>query len=143
MSWGYKIIIVYAVFVAGIMFMVFKSSSQKLDLVTDDYYAKELKFQQQIDAGSRAAALSENIKTAITDGQLAVHFPKEFDGKTITGQLQLYYAADKDRDVTENFSVTSSTVVIAVPEKNKGGYELHINCSVDGVSYYFNQKIFL
>jgi hypothetical protein len=143
MSWGYKIIIVYAVFVAGIMFMVFKSTSQKLDLVTDDYYGKELKFQQQIDQTGRAAALSENIKTEMKDGQLSVHFPKEFDGKTISGQLQLYFAADKDRDVTESFSVTTSTAVMAIPAKNKGPHELQVNCSVDGVTYYFTQKIVL
>jgi len=40
MNWGYKILFVYIAFVAGILAMVFGSSSQKVDLVTPDYYAK-------------------------------------------------------------------------------------------------------
>ena len=43
MSWGTKILIVFILFVGGILFMVIKSSIQKTDLVTTDYYAKELK----------------------------------------------------------------------------------------------------
>ena len=50
MNWGYKILFVYIAFIAGILLMVFKSSTQKRDLVTADYYAKELKYQERIDA---------------------------------------------------------------------------------------------
>jgi hypothetical protein len=58
MNWGYKILFVYLAFVAGILLMVFKSSIQKRDLVTPDYYAKELKYQQRIDAVKKTQALS-------------------------------------------------------------------------------------
>ena len=61
MNWGYKILLVYVVFVAGIMFLVFKSSSQKMDLVTTDYYAKELKYQQKIDAMNKVQKLSDTV----------------------------------------------------------------------------------
>ena len=49
MNWGYKIMIVYLVFVAGIAVMVYNSAMQNIDLVTPDYYAKELKYQEKID----------------------------------------------------------------------------------------------
>ena len=58
MNWGYKILLVYAVFIAGILFLVYKASSQKMDLVTPDYYEQELKYQSQINATERANALS-------------------------------------------------------------------------------------
>ena len=45
MNWGYKIMLAYVVFIAGILFLVFKSSSQKVELVTENYYEQELKFQ--------------------------------------------------------------------------------------------------
>lgn len=143
MNWGYKLLVFYGVFVVGIMFMVFKSSNEKIDLVTEDYYAKELNFQQQIDAVGRTKALSANIKSEVKDGQLVVHFPKDFDGKKITGQMQLYYAADKTKDVTSSFSVDTTSAVMNIPQGNKGMHELHLNWDVDGVSYYFEEKIFL
>ena len=64
MNWGYKILMVYILFVAGIMVMVFMSSTQNTDLVTTDYYEKELVYQQKIDQISRTSALS--AKVAIT-----------------------------------------------------------------------------
>jgi predicted dehydrogenase len=49
MNWGYKIMLVYLVFISGMLFMAFKSSEQDIELVTEDYYAKELVYQQKID----------------------------------------------------------------------------------------------
>jgi hypothetical protein len=49
MNWGYKIAITFILFGALIIFMVVKSFQQNIDLVTDDYYQEELKYQQQID----------------------------------------------------------------------------------------------
>ena len=83
MNWGYKILLVYVVFVTGIMFMVFKSSSQKVDLVTTDYYAKELKYQQKIDAMNRVSLLSDTVKYEMSEGNLTIAFPKDFAGKKI------------------------------------------------------------
>ena len=62
MNWGYKILTVYIIFIAGILLLVFKSSTQNQDLVTKDYYEQELKYQQVIDATERANALSSEVK---------------------------------------------------------------------------------
>jgi len=90
MNWGYKIFIVYGVFVAGILFMVVKSSSQQMDLVTTDYYEKELKYQDKIDEAARTNALSENIRYEIKDQHIILFFPKDFSGKKITGKAGFY-----------------------------------------------------
>jgi hypothetical protein len=46
-NWGKGIVLVYSLFVLGILFLVYQSKQQKLDLVYDDYYAQELMFQNQ------------------------------------------------------------------------------------------------
>ena len=56
-NWGYKITVFYLVFIAGIMYLVIQSSRQKMDLVTTDYYAQELKYQDKIDQSKRAGEL--------------------------------------------------------------------------------------
>ena len=50
MSWGIRIIIFYLVFISGIIFLVVKSGQHKTALVADNYYEKELQYQQVIDA---------------------------------------------------------------------------------------------
>jgi len=97
MNCGYKILIVYAVFVSGIMFLVFKSFSQKMDLVTTDYYAKELKYQQKIDETNRVNTLSAPLICEIKDDELIIVFPKDFSGKNISGEFGKRYPYGGDR----------------------------------------------
>ncbi|MBI3232811.1 MAG: FixH family protein [Bacteroidetes bacterium] len=67
MNWGYKILILYASFVIMIIFMVFKASNTKFDLVSDKYYQDELNYQQLIDASSNSNAFSiKNNEALIT-----------------------------------------------------------------------------
>ncbi len=44
-SWGHKILFTYLAFVAGMMGMVYLTTKQNRDLVSDNYYADELAFQ--------------------------------------------------------------------------------------------------
>lgn len=143
MNWGYKIFIVYGVFVAGILFMVFKSSSQQMDLVTTDYYAKELKYQENIDEAKRTNTLTENLRYEIKGDKVILFFPKDFAGKKITGKAVLYCPADERKDVIQDFTVKDETVTLIISSINKGQNELHINCQVDGLSYYFEKRIFI
>lgn len=143
MNWGYKILVVYIIFVAGIAFMVFKSSNEKMDLVTTDYYAKELKYQDKIDATTRANLLSESIRYDINDKQIVLHFPKDFAGKKISGSAELYCPSDENKDIKKDFVADDATVTININAGNKGQQELHISWNVDGIDYYFEKKIFI
>ncbi len=143
MNWGYKIAIVYSVFVVGILFMVYKSSTQNFDLVTEDYYAKELKFQEQIDAVKRTGALSDTLQYTVKDGTLLLNFPTDFKGKEIKGEMHLYYAADKSKDVMKQFTAAGNTANISLPAANKGAHHLIITWQVEGKDYYYDENIFL
>jgi hypothetical protein len=143
MNWGYKILIVYGLFVAGIMFMVFRSANQKMDLVTTDYYAKELKYQDNINATENANALSEDMRYEIKDNQVVLHFPKDLLGKMITGNAVLYCPSDENKDIQQGFSLQDAPLVLQLTASSKGQYELHISWQADGVKYYFEQKIFI
>ncbi|MBL0356996.1 MAG: FixH family protein [Chitinophagaceae bacterium] len=125
MNWGYKILFVYLAFVAGIVVMVFKSSSQKIDLVTEDYYAKELKYQDRIDAINRSNALSAPVKYEVVNQQMIISFPKEFAEKKISVTVVLYCPSDDRKDITKEF-VTSNAVVTADIQAVK---KVRTNCS--------------
>jgi len=143
MNWGAKIVVVYVVFIAGILFMVFKSSSEKADLVTDDYYAKELKYQEKIDEMNRVSALSTEVAVVIKDNELIVLFPKDFAGRKLTGEAVLYCPSDEKKDLKNNFTVQDEPLKIIIPAKNRGLHELHLSWKDGGVTYYFEKKIFI
>ncbi|HAO46895.1 MAG TPA: FixH family protein [Ferruginibacter sp.] len=143
MSWGYKILFVYLAFVAGILLMVFRASSQKFDLVTNDYYARELKYQDKIEEMGRVAALSSPVQYELKGHEMLIGFPKEFAGKKITGEAVLYRPSDEGKDIKKNFSIQDETLVIPVPAGAKGLYELHLSWEEGGVAYYFEKKIII
>ncbi len=143
MNWGTKILIVYVAFIAGILFMVFKSSSQKTDLVTTDYYAKELKYQDKIDEMNRVAALSSPIKYILANNTLIIEFPKDFAGKKITGEAVLYCPSDENKDIKQQFSLLDESLKVNIPAASIGLYQLQLSWQDGGVSYYFEKKIFI
>lgn len=143
MNWGYKILVVYIVFVLGITFMVIRSSTQKTDLVTTDYYAKELRYQQKIDEMNRVSALSSPVKYEINNDQLVILFPKDFVGKKLAGEAVLYCPSDENRDIRKNFSVQDEPVLIPLSSVKAGQYELHLSWQEGTVTYYFENKIFI
>ncbi len=143
MNWGIKILIVYVAFIAGILGMVFKSSSQKTDLVTTDYYAKELKYQDKIDEMKRVSALTAPVEHKIINDSLIIQFPKDFAGKKLVGEAVLYCPADENKDIKKQFFIQDELLQIFIPPASKGLYELHLSWQDGGVAYYFEKKIYL
>jgi len=142
-NWGYKITVFYLVFIAGIMYLVIQSSRQKMDLVTPDYYAQELKYQDKIDQSKRANGLSEQIRYQFSESGILINFPKEFQGKNITGNIELYYPADEKKDVLANVQTDQNQFLLAIPDKRSGMHILKVNWEVAGVRYYFEEPVFM
>jgi len=143
MNWGYKILLVYITFITGIMILVFKASGEKDDLVTTDYYAKELRYQQRIDEMNRANALSGEVHCELKEGRLNIGFPEDFSGKEISGNILLYCPSDEKKDIVQDFSVQDSVISMVLPNDRKGSFELQLKWKVGGLDYYFAKKIFI
>ena len=141
MNWGYKIIIIYSAFVLGIVFMVYKATQQNTDLVTTDYYAKELVYQDRIDEAKRTSLLSAQITIVKKSRQLEIGFPTEFLNKKITGSVKLYFPPDEKKDAVKGFETAGSMVEIPIPQKNKGFHYVQVSWVAEGLNYYYEQKI--
>ena len=77
MSWGWKITTVYVTFVIGILTLVFKARSERVDLVSTDYYAQELAYSQRLEAQRNAATLSAFPSAVLNDDGLDILLPAE------------------------------------------------------------------
>ena len=144
MNWGYKILAVYLVFVAGIAVLVIKSSDQKIDLVTKDYYGKELQYQQRIDEISRAKALASQPEFITGTNGIEIRLPGDFSGKSITGAAVLYCPADETRDRTVPIRQEgNSAVLIPFRSGDKGNFTVQLSITCNGLQYYFEQNIFI
>jgi hypothetical protein len=97
--WPYGIIITFVVFIVATIGLVVMASSQKVDLVSNDYYEQEIKYQSRIDSAGRAKHLDATIRYDAAASRIIISLPPSQVGKTVTGQIQLYRpsAAGLDR----------------------------------------------
>jgi hypothetical protein len=143
MNWGYKILIAYGLFVAGIAFLMIKSYGENTDLVATDYYAQELKYQQKIDESGRVNALAGKVVYEVVNNKITIHFPTDFDGQIVSGVCLLYYPANKNKDIKKEFSTGNAVVEMELPQGTSGLYELQLSWQVNKLNYYFEKKIFI
>ena len=132
----------YLVFVTGIVFLVYKASNQKFDLVTKDYYDQELKYQHVIDESANTAKLSMPLVVARSGDHLQIDFPAEMKHKRKTIDFYLYYPADAKKDFRKTMETTDNELVQPLPSAMKGQYQLKLSWEVDGIKYYFEKKLF-
>lgn len=143
LSWGYKIIFIYTIFVLGMLTMVFLSAKENRDLVSENYYAEEIAYQQVIDQSSKTAALSAPVELMVSGSQLIIQLPKEFYGLQAVGEWTLYYAADKARDIAGKINTENGKYAIAVPGDATGHYLFKMQWKAGTREYYFEKNIFL
>ena len=141
-SWGYKILIFYLSFVAGILFLVYKANSQSFDLVTENYYEAELKYQDVIDQKGNVAQLSERPKISHTVNSISIQLPKEFLKAAAEGEVYLYRASDASKDIRKTFATNDGFIRLDLSKELSGAYTIKLSWKAVGKAYFEEQNIF-
>lgn len=98
MNWGKSIVVVYGLFVVGMVYLVYQSTQQNIDLVDKNYYQKEIQFQSEIDATNKANQHGIVPKIVADGGQefLVVLDTASFE---LHGSAQFYCPSNAKFDV--------------------------------------------
>lgn len=107
MNWGNKLLVTFIVFGAGMSYLAYRSLNTNFELVEKDYYSQELKYQQVIDGGSRANALSSPVKIEQKRSGIILQLPAEMVNKQITGNVWFYCAYDQQKDKKFELKLTN------------------------------------
>jgi hypothetical protein len=143
MNWGYKIMIFYLIFVAGIILLVYKSSTQNQDLVTPDYYKKELAFQQTIDSKERVNMLSSTPQISLDNKTISIKLPKEMSGVMVEAVVSLYCPSNKDNDFQTIVNTSKGLLEVPIANNCKGNFDLHLQWTAANKEYYYENKLFI
>ena len=140
-SWGKGIFIFYALFLVVILSIVVYISSIDVNLVTEDYYEKELNHQEQIDKEARTSQLPEKLKITVTENQINFIFPSLFKPYEISGLVQFYRPSDAKQDFSVSVEVNDSLEqTISTASIQKGYWRIKVDWSVEEKEY-FNEKL--
>lgn len=127
LNWGTGIAIFYTIFVLFTGFMVYKAFGEDFDLVTEDYYAQEIKFQNKIDSKERAEKLEGTLQTIVEGKNLKVLFPQK--DVELIGSINCFRPSDETKDFTEKFDITDGSFTIPLNKFIKGKYLIKVEWS--------------
>jgi hypothetical protein len=141
-NWGTGIVISFILFALSIAFIVIFPFNQSVELVTKDYYEKELIYQEQIDKLERTRLLNESIIINQDEGQLNIIFPLSYS--EVTGEILFYRPADAKKDFSLRINADSSgSQNIDTRPLIPGYWRVKVLWNMDDLQYYFEKNLML
>lgn len=139
MNWGKGIVLTIIGFVALIMTMVIISVRMDgIELVTENYYEEEIKYQGRIDESKSAMELDREVIFYNSQTKLI-----ELDlPNGSKGSLQLFRPSDSSLDQKINLEVThSGKTEVSLKELKTGYWKVQLSWSENGVDHYQEKEI--
>ncbi|MGB3546942.1 MAG: FixH family protein [Saprospiraceae bacterium] len=135
--WGHGIALFYCIFAAMLVLVVVKSREFDNSLVADDYYARDIAYQQTRDRLANSRSLATRVSFEREEGGFRLFFPErdELAGE-VTGTLHFYRPSTElyDRFVRLRPGV-DRTQLLPVTDLAPGHYRAIVEWSVGGTDY--------
>ena len=142
LNWGFGVFALYTGFVLFMLFLVFKSSQQKVDLVTDDYYQQELAYQEIINFKRNAEQLEKGLTYTLSKNEVELIFPEQH--VHISGKVQIYRPSNNSYD--KHFEIKlddENKMKLNLGSTPLGLYKMMIQWTNDSIGYYIEKDIYL
>lgn len=137
MNWGAGIALLYIGFVIGILTLVTMSMNQRVDLVSEDYYDQELRFQGKMEKIQRSQDLSQPISWQVNDKTISIQFPENFQSQTLSGTIALYCPSDPRKDVLFGINADAQNQqIIPLDKVQEGRYLIKLDWKNGEISYW-------
>ena len=144
-NWGTGIVIAFVLFMSFILYFVFKvQTDHKYDneLVTEDYYKKEIQVQSDIDNTKNANELKTKVVITSTTEGITVAFPNNLDSKKIKGKISLYRPSNQKLDFA--IPIALSNFDLLIPKNNLVGglWDISVEWTYEGKTYLNKEEIY-
>ncbi len=139
-SWGTGIVISFIVFMSSTLVVVIYLMNQKVDFVTDNYYEKELVYQDQIDRINRTNILADEQVINYNGKFVSITIPAYAENEVLAGEIYFYRPSDSKYDIKIPL-IPDSTGVQIIPVKDliKGLWMVKVNWN-NGKEDFFTEK---
>jgi hypothetical protein len=141
MNWGYKIVIVYCLFIAGILTMVYKCTQQNVDLVSENYYDQEVKYQDQYNRMENSNLPENKLVINASLGLAEVQFPAAYVNSKVDGKVTFFRPDNKNLDFSVPVELTAGVQKIQSDKLTKGYWKVQIYWNADGKPFYQESKV--
>ena len=140
LNWGKGIIVVYTVFMIIVLGTVAFTTTVDVDLVADDYYEQEIKYQNEIDKKDRTNKLTEQVEIILEKENLKISYPKIFANR-VSGKINFYRPSDEKLDLILDIKTdTTGLQYVPIEKLTKGLWKIKVDWSHSN-EQYLNEKI--
>lgn len=144
MNWGYKILIGFSTFVVGMLCMVGVAMKQSNEMMDDNYYEKELKFQDKIDASKNLFAVTEKLSITDSGNILVLQLPVATVASNTVGTIECIRSAEQKRDVKLRLQLDENgRQVLPKALFVNGIYQLRLDWTTNGTAYFHSQELMI
>ena len=138
MNWGKGLAVAMVGFMLFILYMVVTLMSKSTDLESEDYYQKEIDFEQEISAIANMNGLKEKVEVSQNDNYVLVQFPELEDIDSIEVIL---FRPNNEKDDQLFVLKDSKSLLIPKSKLNIGIYEMDIQFKIKDKKYLKKETI--
>lgn len=143
-NWGTGIVLAFVAFISFILYFVFVASSSPKadhDMVTEEYYRKELTYQADLDAAANLKAFGGQVDIRRTQGGLGIQFPEGMDPQQITGTMSLYRPSNKQLDFEAPIQISDTLLLIPESRLLDGRWDIRLEWIHQGTPYLYRGRV--
>ena len=143
MNFGVKITILYISFVVLILTLVFMCFGQKVELVSKDYYAQEIKFQDKINAINNEKNLAKSINHSINGKKIVLSIDSTLLSNDFDGTINFFRPSDSSKDLKLKMAFNNNEQIINGNELIHGAYKMQLSWVSNKKTYFKEEVIFI
>jgi hypothetical protein len=141
MTWGTKLLLVFAAFALMMSTLVFMCMKQNFELVSKDYYKDELRYQDKIDGMNNLNKIG-NVLIRENGDKISIQLPKEVQGSALKGQALFYCPANSINDHNLPLEVNDQGLMLIDKSKlAKASYQVKLYWEIGNEQYYTEQNL--
>jgi len=142
--WPWSILGFFIFLISTIIAFVSFALGQNMQLVTKDYYERELRYQQEIDQSENAAVFGDKvgIKFDAPSQTVALKVPEALVAAGLEGTVEFYRPSNKELDFTAPLMPQpNGQQIIDVSELEDGFWRLRMHWRAEGKAFLYRDSI--
>jgi len=143
LNWGHGLAIALGCFMLFILFLIFifPMGKQNAEMISNNYYEEELKYQDIIDAKNNAAKLEKTPTYEATTEGLLITFPETIKVDENVANFILFRTEDSNLDVKKEVTLQHNLFLIPAKVISKGSYTLKLKWTENKKPYQVDYDI--
>lgn len=143
-NWGTGIVLSFVAFIIFILYFVvlsFRDPASNHDLVTEDYYQKELKYQEDLDAADNLKSAGGGMQVLQVAEGVQIQFPEYMEPNQIQGTVSLYRPSNKQLDFKTPIQLSERQLLIPKSRLLDGRWDIRVFWTYEGKPYLYRSRM--